>query len=110
VPGPRRGEILTHTVAVRTIKEAKRPLFIVGSLVLEAELNGESLMDYAIEIAKDSKMPTVAVAHTERILGKGVPAGCEHADYKHNRQAERCRLERSKGRGQHDLVVFLGVL
>jgi CO dehydrogenase/acetyl-CoA synthase epsilon subunit len=64
VPGPRRGEILTPAIAARAVKDAKRPLFIVGSLVLETELNGKSLTDYAIEIAKESKMPTVAVAHT----------------------------------------------
>ena len=111
VPGPKQAKILTPLGAAKMIKGAKRPLFIVGSLVLETALNGKSLIDYAIEIAKESKIPVVAVAHT--------PKGFSERDFQPDAYMpiisiiDRLRdgeWEGVKGEGQHDLVVFLGVL
>jgi acetyl-CoA decarbonylase/synthase complex subunit epsilon len=111
VPGPRRGEILTPTIAARMIKEAKRPLFIVGSLVLETEFNGTSLMDYAIEIAKGSKMPTVAVAHTLKVfLEKEFQPASSMPIINIIDRLRDSEWKGVKGEGQHDLVVVLGVL
>lgn len=111
IPGPKQAKILTPLGAAKMIKRAKRPLFIVGPLVLETELNGRSLMDYAIEIAKESKMPTVAVAHTlkEFMEKKFQP----DASMPYINIIDRLRdgeWKGIKGEGQHDLVVFLGVL
>ncbi len=111
VPGPRRGEILTPLIATRAIKDAKRPLFIVGSLVLETELNGKSLTDYAIEIAKESKMPTVAVAHTlKEFLEKEFQPDASMPIINIIDRLRDSEWKGVKGEGQHDLVVFLGVL
>ena len=111
VPGPRRGELLTPSIAARMIKEAQRPLFIVGSLALETELNGKSLIDYAIEIAKESKMPLVAVSHTlKEFLDKGYPPDASMPVINIIDRLRDAKWEGIKGEGQHDLVVFLGVL
>ena len=111
IPGPKQAKILTPVGAAKMIKRAKRPLFIVGSLVLETELNGKSLMDYAIEVAEESKIPVVAVAHT--------PKGFSERGFQPDAYMPLINIidrlrdgewKGVKGEGQHDLVVFLGVL
>ena len=111
IPGPKQAKVLTPVGAAKMIKRAKRPLFIVGSLVLETELNGKSLMDYAIEIAEESKIPVVAVAHT--------PKGFSERGFQPDAYMPLINIidrlrdgewNGVKGEGQHDLVVFLGVL
>jgi acetyl-CoA decarbonylase/synthase complex subunit epsilon len=93
------------------INEAKRPLFIVGSLALETELNGKSLIEYAIEIARESNMPLVAVSHTlKEFLGKGYRPNASMPVINIIDRLRDADWEGLKGEGQHDLVVFLGVL
>ncbi|HID20387.1 MAG TPA: CO dehydrogenase/acetyl-CoA synthase complex subunit epsilon [Methanophagales archaeon] len=111
VPGPKQAKILTPLTAAKMIKRAKRPLFIVGSLVLETELNGKSLMDYAIEIAKESKMPTVAVAHTvKEFMEKEFQPDASMPVINIIDRLRDADWKGVKGEGQHDRVVFLGVL
>lgn len=111
VPGPRRAELLTPAIAARMIKEAKRPLFIVGSLVVETELNGKSLIDYAIEIAKESKMPVVAVAHTlKKFLEREFEPVASMPLINIIDRLRDVEWRGIRGEGQHDLVVFLGLL
>lgn len=111
VPGPRRAELLTPAIAARMIREAKRPLFIVGSLALETELKGKSLIEYAIEIARESKMPLVAVSHTlKAFLERGYRPDASMPVINIIDRLRDPHWEGLKGEGQHDLVVFLGVL
>ncbi len=111
IPGPKQAKILTPLGAVKMIKRAKRPLFIVGSLALEIELNGKSLIDYAIEIAKGSKMPMVAVAHTPKGFSeKGFQPEAYMPLINIIDRLRDAEWNGVKGEGQHDLVVFLGVL
>jgi acetyl-CoA decarbonylase/synthase complex subunit epsilon len=111
IPGPRRAELLTPIIAARMIKEAERPLFIVGSLALETELNGKSLTEYAIEIARESKMPLVAVAHTLKgFLERGFEPVASMPLINIIDRLRDADWEGIKGEGQHDLIVFLGLL
>lgn len=111
VPGSRRAELLTPVIAARMIKEAKRPLFIVGSLALEIELKGKSLIDYAIEIARESKIPVVAVAHTlKAFLERGFEPDASMPVINIIDRLRDADWKGIRGEGQHDLVVFIGLL
>ena len=56
------------------IKKAKRPLLVVGPLLLASTADGRSLMQYALDISKTCSIPTCATAQTR---GKMVELGIE---------------------------------
>ncbi|MCK5181386.1 MAG: hypothetical protein KAQ73_02495, partial [Dehalococcoidia bacterium] len=46
------------------IKKAKRPLLVVGPLLLTSMADGKLLLEYALDIAKVANIPICATAHT----------------------------------------------
>jgi len=46
------------------IKKAKRPLLVVGPLLLESTADGKLLLEYALDIAKAAKIPICATAQS----------------------------------------------
>jgi acetyl-CoA decarbonylase/synthase complex subunit epsilon len=109
-PGEHQAKLVTPEVAAKLIKKAKRPLFVGGSLLL-GDLNGKPLIDYAMEIAKASKMPVVAVAHTKKkFLENGFHPTASMPVINLVDRLKDPEWKGVKGEGQHDLVVFMGVL
>lgn len=111
IPGPLQANLLFPEAAAEMIKSAKRPLFIVGSLALEYDLNGKKLIDYAIDIAEASKMPVVAVAHTvSGFLERNFKPDAFMPVINILDRLRDSEWRGIKGEGQHDFVVFIGVL
>ena len=109
-PGPTLARVVAPEVAARLIKASKRPLLVYGSLVLN-ELNGKQLVDYAIEIAHASKAPVVATAHTMKaFLAKGFTPDASMPVINIVDRLRDPDWKGLRGEGQHDTVVFLGVL
>ncbi|MDF2955037.1 CO dehydrogenase/acetyl-CoA synthase complex subunit epsilon [Candidatus Alkanophaga liquidiphilum] len=52
VPGPLTAVIVDGSIAGEIIKNAKNPLFVVGSMLATEEAGGKKLSEYAIDIAK----------------------------------------------------------
>lgn len=91
-------------------KRAKNPLLIVGKYVLEVELGGKKLIDYAIEIAKKRDIPVVATAHTLKgFLERNFPAiSMGLVDIVNRLQDPKFTVD-PKRPPPHDLVLFLGI-
>ena len=97
-------------IAVAMIKKASHPLLIIGSNCTERNLQNRLLIDYLIDIAKASKVPVVATAHT---VGEFLKRGYEPSDFMSamdigNRIADP-QWQGVDGKGHPDLVIFVGL-
>lgn len=111
VPGPKKAIIISNPkVAVDLIKKANRPILVVGPLILEIEYDGRKLIDFVIDLAKQTGIPVVATAHT---IGEFIKKGYQHATSMSIAEIS-CRLADPEwmgidSEGPHDLVLFIGV-
>jgi acetyl-CoA decarbonylase/synthase complex subunit epsilon len=109
-PGEEKAKVLSPEVAGRLIKRAKRPLLICGSLISK-EVNGKKLIDYAIDIISSTGMPVVATAHTKRFfLERGVKPDSSLPLVNIVDLLRDPLWKGVRGEGQHDLVLFFGIL
>ncbi|RLI27068.1 MAG: CO dehydrogenase/acetyl-CoA synthase complex subunit epsilon [Candidatus Hecatellales archaeon] len=112
IPGPQMAlsPDKAPTIYAALTKRAKNPLLIVGKYVLEFELDGKLLIDYAIEIARKRDMPIVATAHTLKgFLERNFPAvSMGLVDIVNRLQDPNFTVDPRKP-PPHDLVLFLGI-
>ncbi|MEM3736464.1 MAG: CO dehydrogenase/acetyl-CoA synthase complex subunit epsilon [Candidatus Bathyarchaeia archaeon] len=108
VPGPVMAKILNSKIAVELIREAKRPLLIVGADSAEVDVKGKKLIDYAVELSK--KIPLVTTARVIReFVKRGIqPQGSMPLSNITDRlrDGEWMGLD---GKGPYDLVIFMGI-
>ena len=91
------------------IKRSRRPLLILGRRVLEIELGGKPLLDYAIEIADASRAPICATAHVAKaMIDKGRKPESTYDVIEIVNFLKDPGWRGVKGEGNHDLVMFLG--
>lgn len=92
------------------IKKAKRPLLVVGPLLLASTGEGKVLMEYALDIAKACNIPTCATAQSR---GKMVELGVNpDSVYDLVEIVNALKDPDWKGvrkEGNHDLVIFFGI-
>ena len=92
------------------IQKAKRPLLIIGPLLLESTPDGKLLMEYALDIAKTRAIPTCATA---QVRGKMVELGVKpDSTYDTVEIVNALKDSDWKGvrkEGNHDLVMFCGI-
>lgn len=108
IPGPLMAEPLTPEIAVNLIQSASRPLLIVGAKLLDIEVRGRKLIDYAIELGRKG----VHVVTTAHVIGEFL-----RRNYSPDASMPLANItDRLKdidwkgvdGEGRYDLVVFLG--
>jgi len=92
------------------IKKAKRPLLVVGPLLLASTADGKILMEYALDIAKAADIPICATAQTK---GKVVELGVK-PDSVYDVVEIANALKDPDWRGvkkeeNHDLVILFGI-
>ncbi|UCE29173.1 MAG: CO dehydrogenase/acetyl-CoA synthase complex subunit epsilon, partial [Candidatus Bathyarchaeota archaeon] len=64
IAGPKKALlILKPEVVVAMVKRAKRPILIVGHQAAEDYSDEVKMIDYAIRMSKNAKIPVVATAH-----------------------------------------------
>jgi acetyl-CoA decarbonylase/synthase complex subunit epsilon len=92
------------------IKKAKRPLLVVGPLLLASTPDGKLLMEYALDIAKAAGIPICATAQTK---GKVVELGAKpDSVYDVVEIANALKdpdWQGVKKEGNHDLVILFGI-
>ncbi len=111
IAGPTKALVITKPeVVVAMIKRAKRPLLIVGHEGAEIKIGDEKLLDYAIRISKNGKIPLVATAHiVGDFIRKGFqPVASLSAVDISNRLIDP-EWKGFDGNGQYDLVIFMGM-
>ena len=111
VPGPSKALVITKPeVVVAMVKKAKYPLLVVGHEATETAIEEKKLLDYAIRISQEGKIPLVATAHTVGdFLKKGFqPTASMPAVDIANRLVDP-EWKGIDGNGQHDLAMFMGI-
>jgi acetyl-CoA decarbonylase/synthase complex subunit epsilon len=92
------------------IKKAKRPLLVVGPLLLASTAEGKVLMQYALDIAKTSNIPICATAQTRgKMVELGVEPECVYDVVEIVNALKDPGWQGVKKEGNHDLVMFLGI-
>ena len=91
------------------IKQAQRPLLVLGPKLLEESLGGRLLLEWALEIAKAANLPICATAH---VKGKMVPLGVKPESeldaVEIVNSLKDAKWQGVKKQGNHDLVIFFG--
>ena len=92
------------------IKKAKRPLLVVGPLLLTSMADGKLLLEYALDIAKVANIPICATAHTRgKIVELGIQPDCSYDTVEIVNALKDPDWQGVKKEGNHDLVMFFGI-
>jgi acetyl-CoA decarbonylase/synthase complex subunit epsilon len=92
------------------IKKAKRPLLVVGPLLLGSTDDGKVLMEYALDIAKTCNVPICATAHTRgKLVELGVQPDSIYDAVEIVNALKDPDWQGVKKEGNHDLVMFFGI-
>jgi acetyl-CoA decarbonylase/synthase complex subunit epsilon len=92
------------------IKKAKRPLLVVGPLLLGSTDDGKVLMEYAVDIAKARNIPICATAHSRgKLVELGVEPDSIYDAVEIVNALKDPDWQGVKKAGNHDLVMFFGI-
>ncbi len=92
------------------IKKAKRPLLVIGPLLLESLPDGKLLLEYALDIAKAARIPICATAQTRgKIVELGVQPDSLYDVVEIVNALKDPDWRGVKKEGNHDLVLFFGI-
>ena len=111
IPGPTKALVISKPeIVVGMIKNAKRPLLVVGPASAERDVAGEKEIDQLIRIAKNGRIPVVATSRAviDFIMRNYPPFTWMPAVDIANRLRDS-EWTGVKGEGQHDLALFAGM-
>ena len=92
------------------IQKAKRPLLVLGPLLLKSSLDGRLLIEYALEIAKAANIPTCATAHVRAKMAElGVKPDSFYDVVEIINALKDPNWRGVRKEGNHDLVLFFGI-
>ncbi|MCP1662555.1 MULTISPECIES: CO dehydrogenase/acetyl-CoA synthase complex subunit epsilon [Methanocalculus] len=111
VPGPKKASLITKPeIADAMIRRASRPVFVVGSIASEIDLEEKKLIDYVIRLARQFQIRVIATGSTNTAflardftpdaVMPAVDAGFRLADP---------AWQGVDGNGPHDLAIFVGL-
>ncbi|MDM8000330.1 MAG: CO dehydrogenase/acetyl-CoA synthase complex subunit epsilon [Dehalococcoidia bacterium] len=91
------------------IKQAKRPLLVLGPKLLEESLGGKLLLEWALEIARAGGLPICATAHVKgKMVSMGATPDSEYDAVEIVNHLKDPSWQGVKKEGGHDLVLFFG--
>jgi acetyl-CoA decarbonylase/synthase complex subunit epsilon len=91
------------------IRQAKRPLLVLGPKLLKDSLGGRLLLEWALEIAGAADLPICATAHVKGGLAPlGVNPDSEYDAVEIINHLKDPEWPGVKRQGNHDLVIFFG--
>ncbi len=92
------------------IRKAKRPLLVIGPLLLKSTADGKLLLEYALDIAKAASIPICATAQTRgKVVELGVHPDCVYDTVEIINALKDPDWRGVKKEGNHDLVMFFGI-
>ena len=92
------------------IQKAKRPLLVLGPLLMEWSLDGKLLLEYALEIAKTLNIPICATAHVKgKMTEYGVKPDSVYDAVEIVNHLKDPQWQGVRKEGNHDLVMFFGL-
>ncbi len=91
------------------IRQAKRPLLVLGPKLLQDSLGGRLLLEWALDIARAADLPICATAHVKSKLAPlGVQPDSEYDAMEIINHLKDPGWPGVKKQGNHDLVIFFG--
>ena len=92
------------------IQKAKRPLLVLGPLLLKRSLDGKLLIEYALEIARAANIPTCATAQVRAKMAElGAKPESVYDIVEIINALKDPDWRGVKKEGNHDLVLFFGI-
>jgi len=92
------------------IKKAKRPLLVIGPLLLGSTPEGKLLMEYAVDLSRAAGIPICATAQTRgKLVEMGVQPECVYDAIEIVNALKDPEWKGVKKEGNHDLVLFFGI-
>ena len=92
------------------IRKAKRPLLVIGPLLLASTPDGKLLLEYALDLAKAGSIPICATAQTKgKITELGVKPESVYDTVEIINALKDPDWKGVKKEGNHDLVMFCGI-
>jgi len=92
------------------IKKAKRPLLVIGPLLLASTADGKLLLEYALDIAKAAGIPICATAQTKgKVVELGVKPDSVYDVVEIANALKDPDWQGVKKEGNHDLVILFGI-
>jgi len=105
IAGPKQGLLVTPETAKLMLEKAKRPLFVVGPFG-----KNEPLMNHVKSIAEIWDMPIVTTADAFKSFYENRIETTSYGIVEITNLLKDPEWKGIKGEGQHDLVVFVGVI
>jgi acetyl-CoA decarbonylase/synthase complex subunit epsilon len=91
------------------VKQAQRPLLLLGPKLLEESLGGRLLLEWALDIANAASLPICATAHVKgKLVPLGVKPDSELDAVEIVNHLKDPKWQGVKKQGNHDLVLFFG--
>ncbi|MEM2110840.1 MAG: CO dehydrogenase/acetyl-CoA synthase complex subunit epsilon [Candidatus Bathyarchaeia archaeon] len=111
IPGPKKAFLIPKPeVVAAMIKNAKRPLLIVGHEAADFRFKDERLIDYLVRFAKNAKIPVVATAHVQgEFFKKGFQADAWMPVVDIANRLVDPEWKGLDGQGPYDLALFIGI-
>ena len=92
------------------IQKAKRPLLVIGPLLLASTSDGKLLLEYALDIAKAGNIPICATAQTKgKMMELGVKPDSVYDAVEIANALKDPDWMGVRKEGNHDLVMFFGI-
>jgi len=105
IAGPRHALLLTPAIAKMMLKKAKRPLFVIGSLIED----DKEVLSLCTDMVNEWNLPVAATGNIHKTL---VEKGIKSKRYGTIEIVNLLKDPEWKGingEGSHDLVLFVGV-
>ncbi|KZX10392.1 CO dehydrogenase/acetyl-CoA synthase complex subunit epsilon [Methanobrevibacter filiformis] len=105
IAGPKQPLLVTPETAKHMIKKSKRPLFVVGPYA-----KNEPLLDFVSKIAEKWNLPIVTTADTYKTFSDVEIDSTPYGIVEIVNLLKDPQWQGVNGEGQHDLVIFVGVI
>ncbi len=105
IAGPKQALLVTPETAEMMLKKAKRPLIVMGPLVKDSPV-----MSLAVQIAEKWNIPIVSTADMFKTLNEADVESKSYGVVEIVNLLKDPDWEGINGEGQHDLVLFIGVI
>jgi acetyl-CoA decarbonylase/synthase complex subunit epsilon len=105
IAGPKQALLVTPETAQMMLQKAKRPLMVIGPLITDSPVLG-----LATKIADKWNIPLVSTGDAFKTLNEKCISSKRYGVVEITNLLKDPEWEGVKGEGNHDLVIFIGVI
>lgn len=105
IAGPKQALLVTPETAEMMLQKAKRPLMVIGPLIKDSPV-----LELATQIAEKWNIPIVSTGDAFKAINEAGVASKPYGVVEIVNLLKDPEWEGINGEGQHDLVLFIGVI